>query len=75
MGLGMDVDTNGHNIVFTGGTGILVFLDLVAKIVLQNCGANSSNSVIESMSPSKLIKLGSIDSNFNFSAQSPTPTM
>jgi NAD(P)H-flavin reductase len=40
MGLGMDVDTNGHNIVFTGGTGILVFLDLVAKIALQNCGAN-----------------------------------
>lgn len=34
MGLGLDVDTNGHNVVFTGGTGILVFLDLVARIVL-----------------------------------------
>jgi hypothetical protein len=34
MGLGLDVDENGHNIVFCGGTGILVFLDLVAKLLL-----------------------------------------
>ena len=37
MGLGLSLDTNGHNIVFCGGTGILVFLDLVARLVLQNC--------------------------------------
>ena len=35
MGLGLNIDENGHNIVFCGGTGILVFLDLIAKIVLQ----------------------------------------
>jgi hypothetical protein len=35
MGLGRDVDENGHNSVFCGGTGILVFLDLVAKLLLQ----------------------------------------
>lgn len=35
MGMGLDFKNNGHNIVFTGGTGILVFLDLVAKLVLK----------------------------------------
>ena len=35
--MGLSINTNGHNIVFTGGTGILVFLDIVAKLVLQNC--------------------------------------
>lgn len=34
MGLGLDLDKKGHNIAFTGGTGILVFLDLVAQLVL-----------------------------------------
>lgn len=34
MGLGIDLKLNGHNIVFTGGTGILVFLDVVAKMIL-----------------------------------------
>ena len=37
MGLGLQIDTNGNNFVFTAGTGILIFLDLVAMIVLQNC--------------------------------------
>ena len=36
MGLGLDVDKDGHNVVFTGGTGILVFLDIVAMIALQH---------------------------------------
>jgi len=35
MGMGLGVDRDGHNIAFTGGTGILVFLDLVAKLVLS----------------------------------------
>lgn len=34
MGMGLNTNMNGHNIVFTGGTGILVFLDLVAFILL-----------------------------------------
>ena len=34
MGMGLDINKNGHNIAFVGGTGILVFLDLVANIVL-----------------------------------------
>ncbi len=34
MGMGLNIDKNGNNIVFTGGTGILVFLDLVAVMIL-----------------------------------------
>ena len=68
MGLGMDVDRNGHNIVFTGGTGILVFLDLVARIVLQNCDAEVLNSQFrdlsnnECQSPTKQLTLEYYDS-------------
>ena len=36
--MGLQLDKNGHNIAFTGGTGILVFLDVVAMILLQACG-------------------------------------
>jgi len=35
MGMGLDINKDAHNIVFTGGTGILVFLDLVAKLVIS----------------------------------------
>ncbi len=34
MGMGLQIDKNAHNIAFAGGTGILVFLDLVAQLVL-----------------------------------------
>lgn len=34
MGLGLQINKNGHNIAFTGGTGILVFLDIVATLLL-----------------------------------------
>lgn len=37
MGAGLHIDTDGHNIAFTGGTGILVFLDLVAMLLLDAC--------------------------------------
>ena len=35
--MGLDLYKNGHNVVFCGGTGILVFLDIVARLVLLNC--------------------------------------
>ena len=38
MGMGLSINRNGHNIAFCGGTGVLVFLDLVAQICLQMCG-------------------------------------
>ena len=34
MGMGLGLNPNGHNIVFTGGTGILVFLDVLAMMIL-----------------------------------------
>ncbi len=37
MGMGLGLNPNGHNVVFTGGTGILVFLDIVAMIILSSC--------------------------------------
>jgi len=37
MGTGLFLDNNGHNIAFTAGTGVLVFLDVVAMILLQAC--------------------------------------
>lgn len=36
--MGLQLDKDGHNIAFTGGTGILVFLDVVAMILLYVCG-------------------------------------
>ena len=38
MGMGVNLDKDGHNVVFCGGTGSLVFLDIVARLVLLNCG-------------------------------------
>lgn len=37
MGMGLGIQNEGHHIAFTGGTGILVFLDLVAMLVLSLC--------------------------------------
>jgi NAD(P)H-flavin reductase len=33
MGLGIDIRKDGHNVVFAGGTGILVFLDIVGLMI------------------------------------------
>jgi NAD(P)H-flavin reductase len=35
MGLGLDIKEEGHYVAFAGGTGILVFLDLVAFILIK----------------------------------------
>ena len=47
MGAGLEIDTNGHNIAFLGGTGILTILDVVARLALFLCeaigGANAAN--------------------------------
>jgi len=46
MGLGLSVDPNGHNIAFCGGTGILVFLDIVARMAIECCGATTTQGVL-----------------------------
>lgn len=38
MGMGLKLDRNGLNIAFVAGTGILVLLDIVARIAIYNCG-------------------------------------
>lgn len=37
-GLSLSNDSKGTHMVFTGGTGILVFIDIVAKIILGQLG-------------------------------------
>lgn len=36
MGRGLLIKENGIHVAFTGGTGALVFLDLVSRLVLSN---------------------------------------
>lgn len=43
MGVGLDLDPNGLNVFFTGGTGILVVLDVVAMLAIKLC--NSSDEI------------------------------
>jgi hypothetical protein len=38
MGKGLDLASNGIHIAFTGGTGVLPFLDLVAYLIRLNLG-------------------------------------
>ena len=35
MGLGLDIQPNGTHVAFTAGTGVLVFVDLVAHLILR----------------------------------------
>lgn len=38
MGKGLDIQPSGTHIAFTAGTGILVFVDLVAHLIRKNLG-------------------------------------
>jgi hypothetical protein len=38
MGKGLDIQPDGTHIAFTAGTGILVFVDLVAHLIRKNLG-------------------------------------
>jgi hypothetical protein len=35
MGTGLDIQTSGIHIAFAAGTGILVFVDLIAHLILR----------------------------------------
>ena len=35
-GLGLSPDSKGEFVAFSGGTGVFVFVDLVARILLEN---------------------------------------
>jgi NAD(P)H-flavin reductase len=38
LGKGLDIQPDGTHIAFTAGTGILVFIDLVAHLIRKNLG-------------------------------------
>ncbi len=38
MGKGLDIQADGTHIAFSAGTGILVFIDLVAHLIRKNLG-------------------------------------
>lgn len=42
-GLGVHADTKGTHFAYSAGTGILVFIDLVARMLLQELGYIPSN--------------------------------
>ena len=47
MGLGLDIQTEGHHLVFCAGTGCLVYLDLVAHIILDICTRSSKDRIFK----------------------------
>ena len=40
MGRGLDIKTTGTHIAFAAGTGILVFIDIIAHLILRIIGKN-----------------------------------
>lgn len=49
--MGLQLDNNGHNIAFTGGTGILVFLDVVAMVLLDACSETIPSEIRPNFGP------------------------
>ena len=49
VGMGLQMEPSGTHIAFCGGTGVLVFLDLVAHLLLKNCFEKDSRKVPEQM--------------------------
>lgn len=49
MGKGLEIHKSGTHIAFTAGTGILVFIDLVAHLIRKNLGllSNEEDSQLE----------------------------
>jgi len=47
MGLGIDISPNGTHVAFTAGTGVLVFVDLVAHLILRILEIPEFNQLIQ----------------------------
>ena len=45
MGKGLDIQPTGKHIALAAGTGILVFIDLVAHLILRLVNSNSSEPI------------------------------
>jgi hypothetical protein len=55
MGLGIDIQPNGIHVAFTAGTGVLVFVDLVAHLILRMLDIPELNKLIQKNTSSKPI--------------------
>lgn len=62
MGRGLEIPTSGKCIAVTGGTGILVFIDLVAHLILRIIAEKGGPNVFIEVPDSNMINL----QNFNF---------
>lgn len=49
MGCGLGIQTQGTHAAFAAGTGILVFIDLVAHLILRLADSNVLNTINESV--------------------------
>ena len=56
LGKGLNLQKDGVHVAFTGGTGILVFIDLVALIIRQNLGLLNSSPPIPIFAPGSTFK-------------------
>ena len=57
MGTGLDVESTGLHVVFAAGTGILVFIDLIAHLILRILASNGGPNVFHNESNSNLIDI------------------
>jgi NAD(P)H-flavin reductase len=56
LGKGLNLQKDGVHVAFTGGTGILVFIDLIALIIRQNLGLLKSSQPIPIFAPGSTFK-------------------
>jgi hypothetical protein len=62
MGLGLELKSRGKHIAFAAGTGILVFLDLVAHLILKIISkSRGPNIFIDNTSIEEELNVGYID--------------
>jgi len=57
MGTGLDVESTGLHVVFAAGTGILVFIDLIAHLILRILASKGGPDVFHNKSNSNLIDI------------------
>ena len=55
MGLGIDIQPNGAHVAFTAGTGVLVFVDLVAHLILRILDIPEFNGLVQKNKSNKSI--------------------
>ena len=57
MGTGLDVQSTGTHVVFAAGTGILVFIDIIAHLILRILAANGGPNVFTGEPEENLIDI------------------